>query len=89
MQQRERSRHQDAQTLVREAKVKIHKLECDLSSLEARWKRDMEIRENTVLSLREIIKNICEDVRMGKEPRNPSPIEFEASFPTLPTNIRV
>ena len=87
MQQRERSRHQDAQTLVREAKVKIHKLECDLLSLEAKWKRDIEIRENTVTSLREIIRNIREDGRMGREPRNQSQIEVESPFPTLPTNI--
>ena len=82
-------KHQDAETLAKEMNLKVNKLESNLSSLEARWKRDVEIRENTVTSLREIIRNICEDVRMGREPRNQSQIEVELSFPRLPSNIQV
>ena len=69
--------------------MKMKQMECELSSLKAKWRSDMEIRENTVSTLRNIIKNVREDIRLGKEPRGPSPIEYETSFPALPTNIRV
>ena len=77
------------QNRLKELEQKMKEAQSNLSTQIARWKRDVEIGENTVSSLRQIIRNICEDVQLGKEPRQPLPIKSDMSFPTLTTDIRV
>ena len=55
-------KHREAQSSVKETNKKVKQMECELSSLKAKWRSDLEIRENTVSTLQNIIKNVCEDI---------------------------
>ena len=55
-------KHGEAQSFATETNMRMKQMECELSSLKAKWRSDMEIRENTVSTLRNIIKNVREDI---------------------------
>ena len=70
-------RNDSLQKSLRSKKKEVERLNEENKTMSNNCSRDLEIKHNKILTLQRIIKEIRNDIKRGKEPQEPSPIETE------------